>query len=192
MLTWQPQSRVDLALLVSLVAIIACIVLALLPARRRRRVVRHAAHGAHSHPAEPDEENDLAATEALTEGVRLAVPFAAESPRAPSGWPCSPGCSPGLPGQPSRRRRSASGPGWPASSSYWCPRLRVLLGLAAIAGIVCRRLLHRHPPGRPAHSRRRVVAAFQKASRLAWVGVVLLGADAVVEVVLGRRRSSRH
>ncbi len=40
-LQWRPQTRVDVALIVSLVAILGCVVLAALPVRRRRRVGRH-------------------------------------------------------------------------------------------------------------------------------------------------------
>ena len=47
-LSWQPQKRVDVALLVSLAAIIVCLVLAFVPVRLRRRRGRHGRgrHGA--------------------------------------------------------------------------------------------------------------------------------------------------
>jgi hypothetical protein len=65
------------------------------------------------------------------------------------------------------------------------PRLRVVLGLIAIAGIVAAGTyvaVHQHaaqvPPGGD------WTLSFGTASRLAWAGVVFLGADALVEIVL--------
>jgi hypothetical protein len=72
------------------------------------------------------------------------------------------------------------------------PRLRILLGLAAIAGIVAagqytaatQAAQHVLPNGSWPLS-------FQRAADYAWAGVVFLGADAVVEVALRRRRRTK-
>jgi hypothetical protein len=69
------------------------------------------------------------------------------------------------------------------------PRLRILLGLAAVAGIAAAgwyTAAHQAALHVPADGSWPL--SFQTASNLAWAGVVFLGADAVVEVVLRRRR----
>ena len=69
------------------------------------------------------------------------------------------------------------------------PRLRIILGLVAIGGIVAAgwyTAAHQAALHVPADGS--WTLSFQKASDLAWAGVVFLGADGVVEVVLRRRR----
>jgi arabinofuranan 3-O-arabinosyltransferase len=193
-LTWQPQKRVDLALLISLLAIVLCVVLALLPMRKRRRVARHSAHSshsAHSGPAaEVTEEYELGATQALAEGIRLAVPFSAESPRAPVWLALLTGAITGVAAAAISSPAAGLGAGIASVVVLLVPRLRVLLGLAAIAAIAAAgSYTGIHQAALHIPSDGSWPLAFQKASRIAWVGVVLLGADAAVEVVLRRRRS---
>lgn len=70
------------------------------------------------------------------------------------------------------------------------PRLRIILGLAAIAGIVMAGV---YTAVHQAHFH--VLANggwpvdFQVASRWAWAGVVFLGAEGVVDIVLRRRQA---
>ncbi len=70
------------------------------------------------------------------------------------------------------------------------PRLRIVLGISAVAGIVAAGIYvvvtqagTAVPPGG------NWPVPFQTASRWAWAGVVFLAADAVVEAVLSRRRA---
>ena len=55
-LTWQPQSRVDIALVISALAIVACVVLVFVPARRRRRKRGGHSRGAAATDAAGDQE----------------------------------------------------------------------------------------------------------------------------------------
>jgi hypothetical protein len=73
------------------------------------------------------------------------------------------------------------------------PRLRVLLGVAAIAGVVAAgwyTAAHQAATHVPANGSWPL--AFGTASQLAWAGVVFLGADGMVEAVLTRRARRRH
>jgi hypothetical protein len=68
------------------------------------------------------------------------------------------------------------------------PRLRIVLGLVAIAAVVAAGAfvaLHQARYHVPADGSWPL--SFNAASQLAWAGVVFLGADAAVEVVLRRR-----
>ena len=212
-LTWAPQARVDAGLLVSLVAIIACVVLALLPVGRRRRRRRHGRHsrssgsgavadgavadGAPAAPAEavgadPAAGDAGADPAALPEGATLAVPFRSESPRAPVWVALLTGIITGVVAGAIAAPRVGLVVGVASAVVLLVPRLRVIIGLAAIAAIVGAgwyTAAHQAALHVPADGSWPL--SFQRASDLAWAGVVLLGADAVVEVVLRRRRRGR-
>ena len=219
-LTWEPQKRVDLALIVSLVAIVACVVLALVPVRRRRRRRR----GRHSRkdgadtagvdatgsvdpasggpwdgpagsaaPVEPGRtvEPGRAGSEpaAVPGGASLAVPFGSESPRAPVWVALVTGVITGAVAAVIAAPKVGLAVGAASVVVLLVPRLRILLGLVAVAGIAASgwyTAAHQAALHVPADGSWPL--SFQTASNLAWAGVVFLGADAVVEVVLRRRR----
>ena len=127
------------------------------------------------------------------DGPRLAVPFGAEAPRAPVWVAVVTGLVTGgvaaaiaapLVGA-GRGRGHRGGPaGAPAAH---------VLGLAAIAGIVAAgwyTAAHQAATHTPANGSWPL--SFGTASQLAWAGVVFLGADGVVEVVLTRRARRRQ
>jgi hypothetical protein len=206
-LTWQPQKRVDLALLISLLSILACLVLAFLPRRWRRRRRRGGRHSRNGGVADstgavdagvgpgavvavgiyPD-PSSLAGPE-MTDGPHLVVPFTAESPRAPVWLALLTGLVTGAAAGVISAPTVGLAVGVASVVVLLLPRLRIVLGVAAVVGIVAagwytvahQAALHVAPDGS-------WPAAFQTASNLAWAGVVFLGADAVVEVVLRRRR----
>jgi hypothetical protein len=73
------------------------------------------------------------------------------------------------------------------------PRLRAVLGLVAVAGVVAAGVYtaaHQAAVHAPVNGSWPLY--FGTASKLAWVGVVFLGADAVVGIILGRRRPGRR
>ncbi|MGA3147972.1 MAG: alpha-(1-_3)-arabinofuranosyltransferase family protein [Acidimicrobiales bacterium] len=215
--TWQPQARVNVALFVSLVAIVACVILALLPVLRRRRV-RRGRHGRHSRKVAPDSdaidatgpvasgsdqpwEGPVGSTAPVepgrtgseyapvSGGAYLAVPFGSESPRAPVWVALVTGVITGAVAAVIAAPKDGLAVGVASVVVLLVPRLRILLGLAAVAGIAAAgwyTAAHQAALHVPADGSWPL--SFQTASNLAWAGVVFLGADAVVEVVLRRRR----
>ena len=186
-LVWQPQQRVDVALLVSLAAIIACVVLAIEPGRRRRRA-RAPAYGElvlDDGPAPDGLDHDGPAR------PTLVVPFRSDGPSAPPWAALATGVGAGLVSGAIASPVAGLGVGVATAVVLLVPRLRVVLGVLAIAGIVAAGTyvaLHQHAARVPAGGD--WTMSFGTAGRLAWAGVVFLGADALVEVVLGRRRAS--
>ncbi len=191
-LRWQPQRRVDLALIISVLAIVACLVLVLVPwgwIRRRtgrRRVAGDGTEGAVEEPARdaglPDPH----------EAPVLARPFRAEAPAAPLGVALATGLVTGVVAAAVAMPVAGLAVGIATVAALLVPRLRILLGLLAVTGIAAAgvyTVVHQAtfdvPPGGA------WTLSYDAASRLAWAGVVFLGADAVVEAVLGRRRAAR-
>ena len=245
-LSWQPQKRVDVALLVSLAAIIVCLVLAFVPVRLRRRRGRgrHGAgrgrgrHGVgrgrrelgrqalgpgrreltRGPAADPGTGAEVGAgagaggvvvpgtegwsgdavlgvaagpeqTGDYVGGASLVVPFRAESTRAPVWVALLTGLITGVVGGSISSLWVGLAVGAASAVVLLVPRLRIILGLVAIAGIVAAgwyTAAHQAALHVPADGS--WTLSFQKASDLAWAGVVFLGADGVVEVVLRRRR----
>ena len=196
-LTWQPQRQVDVALVVSVLAIVACLVLALVPAGRlrRRRKGRHRV-GANAvredHASETVARSGSAADSAPVpdgpERPRLTVPFRSSGPGPAVGIVLVAGVGAGLVAGAVAEPVVGLAVGVTTVVVLLVPRLRMVLGLAAIAAIVAAGAyvtLHQHADHVPAGGD--WTLSFGTASTLAWAGVVFLGADAVVELVLGRR-----
>ena len=195
-LRWQPQQEVNVALIVSLVAIVGCVVLAALPLRRRRR-----RRGRHSRTSDPVEAVSPTPSDAAPNshhpvlvGPRLAVPFRAEGRRAPVWVALVTGLLSGSVAAVIAAPLVGLAAGVATTVVLLVPRLRVLLGLAAIAGIVAAggyTAAHQATEHIPVSVNGSWPIYFGTASRLAWVGVIFLGADAVVGVVLRRRSAVR-
>ncbi len=191
-LTWQPQRQVDVALIVSLAAIVACLVLALRPAGRRRRRRRRAA-GRHSRQSgaessDPPEPVAVPGSDGADgpERPTLALPFRSDGPPATVAVAAVGGVVTGAVAGAISSGLAGLAVGVATVVVLLVPRLRIILGVVAVAGIVVAGAyvaLHQHadqvPPGGD------WTMSFGTASGLAWAGVVFLGADAVVEVVLG-------
>jgi hypothetical protein len=185
-LQWRPQSRVNAALIVSLLAIAACLVLAIIPVRRRRRVGRHSPA-----PTAADTE-PVRQPLAMANGPRLAVPFGSEAPRAPVWVAVVAGPITGGLAAAVATPLVGLAVGAATVVVLLVPRLRVLLGMAAIAGVVAAgwyTAAHQAATHVPANGSWPL--AFGTAGQLAWAGVVFLGADGMVEAVLTRRARRR-
>jgi hypothetical protein len=190
-LTWQPQTRVDIALVVSALAIVACVVLVFVPVRRRRRKrgghARGAAVAARDAEAVGDAEAPVVADR--FDAPRLAVPFAKEAPRAPVWVALVTGVVAGGVAVVIAAPLVGLAVGVATAVVLLVPRLRIVLGLAAIAGIVAA-----GEYTAATQAAQHVLAdgswplSFQKAADYAWAGVVFLGADGVVDVILRNRR----
>jgi hypothetical protein len=194
-LSWQPQKEVDVALIVSLAAIIACLVLAFVPLRRRRRRSGRHRRGVDRSATGVDAEvGEVVAADAADAAhrPRLAVPFGSEGPRAALWVSLVSGVVGGAVAAAIASAPVGLAVGTAIAVVLLVPRLRIILGLAAIAGIVAAGVYvavhqsqdHVLPNGNWPLS-------FGTASKLAWAGVVFLGADGIVEVVLRQRRRKR-
>ncbi len=202
-LRWEPQRRVDVALVISTVAIIGCLVLAFVPRRRRRR--RPGRHGTTARaagpvgaatvgvPLEEEEEKEAGIPErADSRAPTLVMPFRPEGPRAPIWVALLTGVLTGAVAGAIAAPVAGGAVGIATAVVLLVPRLRVVLGLIAIASIVAAgayTAVHQGQFHLPADGAWPV--SFGSAGKWAWAGVVFLGADAVVEVVQ-RRRSQRR
>jgi hypothetical protein len=191
-LEWQPQQRVDWALLLSLVAIVACVVLAIGPVRSRGRKGSGRRRGRHS-PGPPAQDGDhpfaieLPASD-RSDGPSLVMPFRAEAPRSPVWVAVLAGLVTGVVGGAISTAGIGLVAGVVTGIVLVVPRLRIALGLTAVAGIVSAgtyMVLHQHADRIPAGGEWTVF--FATASTLAWAGVVFLGADGMVDVLQRRR-----
>jgi arabinofuranan 3-O-arabinosyltransferase len=191
---WQPQRRVDLALIISAAAIVACLALAVWPALRRRRRGRRSGPGAGPGPALGAEGSDSASHPVAPaidgpERPTLVIPFRADVPRSGVAVALVTALASGVVAGAIAEPVAGLAVGVATAVALLVPRSRVVLGLLAIAGIVAAgtdTVLVQHadqvlPGGN-------WTLSFGEASRLAWAGVVFLGADALVDVVLRRRR----
>ena len=172
-LRWAPQGRVNLALLVSLLAILACLVLAFLPWARRRL-----GRGGDLVPGDDD-------------APRLASPFAADGRRLPVRSSVIVGVATGAVAGVITTPVTGLIVGAATLVALLVPRLRVVLGLAAVGCVMAAGIYVVARQG-SAH----IVdsgswpSEFDLASTLTWAGLVFLGADATVEVVRRRRSPS--
>ncbi len=202
-LVWTPQRTVDWALVVSAVAIVACVVLACWPVGRRRRRRRRHVHAAAGDTA-PDPATTMVDTTVVHDGPapddadeervldrrpRLQVPFGAEGPRASVPVALLTGAVSGGVAAAVATPRAGLAVGAATLVVLLVPRLRFLLGVAAVGCVVAAAAyvaVHQnqvHVPDNGAWPQ-----SFGTASQWAWAGVVFLGADGAVDVALRARR----
>ncbi|MGH9079229.1 MAG: alpha-(1-_3)-arabinofuranosyltransferase domain-containing protein, partial [Acidimicrobiales bacterium] len=219
-LRWQPQRRVDLALIVSTLAILVCLALVVGPrARERRRAGRERRRagredGSAMRQPVPAASRRTTATERSTPADTPAVatmdtsadisadsspgapalirPFRADGPPAPLWVALVTGVVTGAVAAAIAMPAAGLAVGVASAVVLLVPRLRIVLGLVAVGGIVAAgvyTVVHQATfdvlPGGS------WPLSFGAAGRLAWAAVVFLGADAVVEAVLGRRTAGR-
>jgi len=212
-LAWKPQQRVDIALIISLVAIVVCLVLAFLPVRARRRRRRKGRHSPGGQPVSgstvgldpmvaesglsPVPAGSLAdgATETSpdetvlersedSDGPRLVVPFRSEAPRAPVWLALLAGVVVGVVAGLITSLGAGVAVGVAVAVVLLVPALRFMLGLLAVAGVVAAGVyvaVHQGQDHVPAGGSWPL--SFTSASKLAWAGVVFLGADGAVEMI---------
>jgi hypothetical protein len=194
-LRWQPQGRVDLALIVSALAILLCLALVVGPSVRSRRDRRRARRDVGT--SLPDDRSTgwrEVSADTRPDPPVLIRPFGADAPAAPLPVALGTGAVTGV--VAALIAMPAAGVAVAVASTVvlLVPRLRLALGLIAVAGIAAAGIytvVHQAtavvPPGGS------WTLSFDVANRLAWTGVVFLGADAAVEAVLSRRgaRSDR-
>jgi hypothetical protein len=185
---------VDLALIVSALAILLCLALVIVPPVRNRRGRRRARGDARSTaPDIPGEGPAVAETDTRVDGPVLVRPFRADAPPAPLPVALVTGLVTGVVAGLIAMPAAGVAVGVASVVVLLVPRLRLLLGLVAVAGMAAAGIytvVHQAtavvPPGGA------WTLSFDAASRLAWTGVVFLGADAVVEAVLARRREQSN
>jgi len=189
---WAPQRTANLAVLVSAVSLVACLVLACWPVRRRRR----RAH-AHSRSTDAGEGDDPTVDEAVDGGSpadatdrapRLQVPFGAEGPRASVVASVVAAVLAGAVAAAIASPVAGLGVGVAVLVVLLVPRLRFVLAIAAVACVAAAGAwvaVHQGQARVPDNGA--WPQSFGTASRWAWAGVVFLGADGVVDVVLRAR-----
>ena len=205
-LVWTPQRTVDWALVVSAVAIVACVVLAVWPVGRRRRRRRRHAHGpaagdGGTTPAHATSDgvaavvvpvtvaDDADADQVLDRRPRLQLPFGAEGPRASVVVAVVTAGVAGAVAAAVATPRAGLAVGAATLVVLLVPRLRFLLGIAAVGCVAAAAVyvaVHQnqaHVPDNGAWPQ-----SFGTASQWAWAGVVFLGADGAVDVALRARR----
>jgi arabinofuranan 3-O-arabinosyltransferase len=165
-LRWGPQARVNIGLLVSLLAILVCLILAFLPWARRR----------------PERPGDTIPADGDAPG--LASPFDVDGPRLPVGSSVIVGVAAGAVAGVITTPVTGLVVGVATLVALLVPRLRMLLGLAAVGCVVAAGIYVVARQG-SAHivDNGSWPSEFGLASTLTWAGVVFLGADATVEVV---------
>jgi hypothetical protein len=191
-LQWTPQTRVNIALIVSGLTILLCLLVAYLPERVRRRVSRSlrglsrrlrrrpARVAAHARSAGPD----VAAPTGAILAPRLWTPFRSGRPR--TGWAMSivVAVATGVVAALIARPLTGLIVGVATLIALLVPRLRVLLGLAAVGLMIA---AGTYTVVEQAHVHAALTGSwashYDAASNLAWAAVVFLGADAVTELV---------
>jgi arabinofuranan 3-O-arabinosyltransferase len=191
-LQWTPQTRVNVALIVSGLTILLCLLLAYLPERVRRRVSRSVRGvsrrlrrrptrvAAHARSRGPE----VVAATAEVPAPRLWAPFRSRRPR--SGWAMSVvvAVATGVVGAVIARPLTGLIVGVATLIALLVPRLRVLLGLAAVGLMIA---AGTYTVVEQAHVHAALTGSwashYDEASNLAWAAVVFLGADAVTELV---------
>ncbi len=179
-IVWTPQKTVDWAVWISTLAIVLCLVLALWPVGRRRR--RRHAH------VDPVPRDDPDPDVVLDRRPKLQVPFGSEGPRASILVSAVTAIVAGGLAVAITTPRVGLVVGAATLLVLLVPRLRILMGVAAVACVIAAAgyvIVHQHQTlvpdnGSWPHS-------FEVASQWAWAGVVLLGADGAVDVALRAR-----
>jgi hypothetical protein len=164
-LRWAPQGRVNIALLISLLAIVLCLGLVFLP-RRWRRVA-----------ATPE---TLASDQ---ESPRLLPPFAAGGRPTTVGVAVTVGVITGAVAGVISAPITGLIVGVATATVLRVPRLRTLLGLAAVGCVLAAGIyVVAHQSAAHVTADGAWPSQFGLASSLTWAGVVFLGADATVEI----------
>jgi arabinofuranan 3-O-arabinosyltransferase len=212
-LRWEPQRRVDVALIISALAILACLALVVGPwVRARRRAGRDRQRSgwdvdpSDRHPvsaangravgtelaAPPDTPGNIrsdGSADTPADGPVLIRPFRADVPPAPLPPALATGVVTGVVAAAIAQPAAGLAVGVASTVVLLVPRLRTVLGLVAVAGIVAAgvyTVVYQATVGVPPGGAWPI--PFDVAGQLAWTGVVFLGADAVVETVLSHRR----
>jgi hypothetical protein len=176
-------------------------VLALVPAsrlRRRRRLRGPRGEGVASSPPVTDRpdlatvapvagDGDTAPVPDGPERPTLTVPFRSDGPAPPVWVILMAAAGAGIVAGAVSVLWVGLAVGVATAVVLWVPRLRVVLGLAAIAGIVAAGAyvtIHQHADHVPSGGD--WTLSFGTAGTLAWAGVVFLGADGLVELILRR------
>jgi len=190
-LTWTPQTRVDVALIVSALTILLCLLLAYLPAKVRRRIPASRPHGS-SAPAQSDgagagrgrpagtttsgrtsppmrrDCGDVDRARAPAVGAVSESDGAGRPGWPPSSWPWPPVWSPHSSPDRSPGCWWAWPPGSPVAAPVACSARR-----SGDRTDGCRRDLHGRRAGPPARlDQRHWAGHFRVASNLAWAAVV--------------------
>ena len=194
-LVWAPQKTANLAVLVSAVAIVVCLTLAVWPVRRRRSR-RHGGSGSDTTDdagvdtmAHVDVDADAHADVVVDRRPTLQIPFGAEGPRASILVAVVTAVVAGFVAAAIAAPRAGLGVGLATLVVLLVPRLRFLLGVAAVACVVAAAayvVVHQQQLQVPDNGA--WPQSFGTASQWAWAGIVFLGADGAVDVVLRARR----
>lgn len=194
-LSWVPQKTANWAVLVSLVAIIGCLVLAVWPVWRRRRRKGARRPGLDSAGrttgAAVQSAEEAAANQAivLDERPKLQIPFGSEGPRASLVAAVVAAGLAGLVASAIASPMAGLGVGVGTLTVLLVPRLRFLVGMAAVGCVaVAGMYVAVHQNQHPVPDNGAWPQSFAKASTWAWAGVVLLGADGIVDAVLRARQ----
>jgi hypothetical protein len=183
LIKWAPQREVNLALIISALTILVCLVLVFVPVRRRRRAHRRRRDGDGSVSAAPLVEETATEPEPLPE-PELVTAYRSQGGATSVGWALWIGLVTGvaaaLIASPLLGLVVAVATG--VAMRY--PKTRLALGIAAAVAIaaagtyvVAYQAYKQIPPngGWP--------TGFGPADSLVWVGMMFIGADAVVEVM---------
>jgi arabinofuranan 3-O-arabinosyltransferase len=201
---WVPQKTANAAVLVSEVGILLCLVLAVWPVGRRRR--RRHAHGsgAGSDPVEDRSDSPRVAEGAVVAAAEdgdlvldrrpsLKLPFGSEGPRASVLVSVVTASLTGMVAGAIASPTAGIGVAAATLVVLLVPRLRFLLGVAAVACVVAAAVyvaVHQNQVQVPDNGA--WPQSFGVASRWAWTGVVFLGAEGSVDVALRARRRRAH
>ncbi len=189
---WAPQKTANYAVFVSTAAILGCLVLAVWPVRRSRRRKQTRTGGAADddgtaavdEPVADDADERLV----LDQRPTLQVPFGAEGPRASLPVSIVTAAVTGVVAAAVAAPVAGLAVGAATLAVLLVPRLRMVLGVAAVACVVTAAAyvaVHQtqvHVPDNGAWPQ-----SFGTASQWAWAGVVFLGADGAVDVALRAR-----
>jgi hypothetical protein len=191
-LRWAPQSRVNIAVVISALTILVCLVLGFVPLRRRRRRHRHARGSVADDRTEPTSATSVDAVPARDDLPELVHAFRSDEERTRWGPALAIAVVIGVVAGLIAPPLTGAVVGLATLVVLRVPRLRLALGLAAAgcvaaAGIyvIVRQILDQEAAngGWP--------GLFGVASALTWAGAMFLFADVAIELI-GRWRSRRR
>jgi hypothetical protein len=191
-LRWTPQSKVDIALVVSLVALAACVLLVLFPVRLRRL----AARGKLRRKGLPSEDGGAGFEQSFAPGgdylaePELVSPFSAAG-SSPRWWRVLlAGAAYALVAASLTKPLTGLAVGVAVGTALALGQGRFMLTLTSVGtviGMAAYVVAHQAGNGFPADGAWPTQFGF--ANTLAWIGIVFLGADAVMDMV--RRGASK-